>query len=44
MKNNFEKDYNLLPLEDLKRYIDEKGHLPNIPSKEKVPGSIRMFM
>lgn len=32
----FKKDYKLISLEELKRHIEEKGHLPNIPSAETV--------
>lgn len=32
----FEKDYNLLSLEEVERHIKEKGHLPNIPSAKEV--------
>lgn len=32
----FEEDYNLLSLEEVENYIKENGHLPNIPSAEKV--------
>lgn len=30
------KDYNLLPLNDLRRYIIQNGHLPEIPTEEEV--------
>lgn len=30
------KDYNLLPLNDLRHYIIQNGHLPEIPSEEEV--------
>lgn len=32
----FQKDYDLPTLQEVKRYIDEHGHLPNIPSAEEV--------
>ncbi len=32
----FQKDYDLPTLKEVKRYIDEHGHLPNIPSAEEV--------
>jgi len=32
----FKKDYNLMSLVDLQTYIDTKGHLPNIPTAEKI--------
>ncbi|MEL1245099.1 hypothetical protein AAEO56_12545 [Flavobacterium sp. DGU11] len=32
----FAKDYNLLSLKDTEKYILENGHLPNMPSAEKV--------
>ena len=35
--NVFAKDYKLLSLNDLKRYIKEFGHLPEIPSETEVP-------
>lgn len=31
----FKKDYNLMPLKDLQSYIDEKGHLPEVPTTEE---------
>ena len=34
--NVFSKDYKLLSLSDLKRYINEFGHLPDIPSETEV--------
>ena len=34
--NVFAKDYKLLSLSDLKRYINEFGHLPEIPSETEV--------
>ena len=34
--NVFAKDYKLLSLNDLKRYINEFGHLPEIPSETEV--------
>lgn len=32
----FAKDYDLPTLEEIKKHIEEKGHLPNIPSEEEV--------
>lgn len=32
----FEEDYPLLSLKDVERHINEKGHLPNVPSAEEV--------
>lgn len=32
----FNKDYPLLPLEDVKNHIEEKKHLPGIPSEKEV--------
>ena len=32
----FEKEYKLLSLDELQRHIEEKGHLPNIPSAKEV--------
>jgi hypothetical protein len=32
----FEDDYKLLPINKVKRYIDENGHLPDIPSGQDV--------
>jgi hypothetical protein len=32
----FESDYNLLSLEEVEEHINEKGHLPNIPSAKEV--------
>ncbi|WPV01583.1 hypothetical protein SNE26_07325 [Mucilaginibacter sp. cycad4] len=32
----FKKDYRLLPLQDVKRYINKYQHLPEIPSAEQV--------
>lgn len=31
----FKKDYKLMPLQDLQTYIDEKGHLPEVPTTEE---------
>ncbi|WP_144281701.1 hypothetical protein [Chryseobacterium echinoideorum] len=31
----FEKDYKLMPLRDLQSFIDEKGHLPEIPTTDE---------
>lgn len=35
----FANDYDLKPLEEIERYIFEKGHLPNIPSAKEVSES-----
>lgn len=32
----FEKNYNLLPLNEVESYIKENGHLPNVPSATQV--------
>jgi hypothetical protein len=32
----FEDDYELMPLDELKNFIDENGHLPGIPSAGEV--------
>ncbi len=32
----FEKEYELLPINKLRQYIDENGHLPDIPSESNV--------
>ncbi|WP_162627982.1 hypothetical protein [Arcticibacterium luteifluviistationis] len=32
----FDKTYNLMPLSDLKVFIEENNHLPNVPSAEEV--------
>lgn len=32
----FKDDYNLLPLQEVEKHIEEKGHLPNVPSAEEV--------
>lgn len=32
----FEKEYNLLPLNEVERYIEEEKHLPGVPSEEEV--------
>lgn len=32
----FEKDYQLMPLEEVSAYVDQNGHLPNVPSAEEV--------
>ena len=32
----FKEDYDLPTLEEIERYIEEKGHLPNIPSAKEV--------
>ncbi|MCQ9635761.1 hypothetical protein MP477_12410 [Chryseobacterium sp. WG23] len=31
----FEKDYKLMPLNDLARFIDKNGHLPEVPTTEE---------
>ncbi|MGH1383114.1 hypothetical protein [Kordia sp.] len=35
----FKDDYNLLPLNEVEKHINEKGHLPNVPSAEEVAQS-----
>jgi hypothetical protein len=32
----FDKTYRLLPLKDVRSFIDEHGHLPNVPSTEEM--------
>ncbi len=32
----FDKDYNLISIEDLQKYIKENGHLPDMPASEEV--------
>lgn len=32
----FEKDYKLMPLNDVKTFIEDNGHLPNVPSAEEM--------
>lgn len=32
----FKDDYNLLSLKEVEKHIEEKGHLPNVPSAEEV--------
>jgi len=32
----FEKNYELMPLNEVKNFIQKEGHLPNIPSAEKI--------
>lgn len=32
----FEKNYSLMPLKEVESYIEQNGHLPNIPSAEKM--------
>jgi len=32
----FEKDYNLKSLEEVEKFIERNGHLPNMPAGEKV--------
>ena len=32
----FEDDYELLPLEEVGAFIEENGHLPNVPSAQEV--------
>ena len=34
--NVFEKDYNLLSLSELQQFIDDNGHLPEVPSETEV--------
>ncbi len=36
----FEDDYDLLPLDEVEAFIDENGHLPNVPSAEELVGPI----
>lgn len=39
----FAKDYKLMPLKDLQTYIDQKGHLPEIPTtKEAIANGIEL--
>lgn len=38
----FEDDYNLLTLNEVQRFIEENGHLPNIPSAEELTGPINI--
>ncbi|NQU35009.1 MAG: hypothetical protein HQ521_17420 [Bacteroidetes bacterium] len=35
----FEENYNLMPIVDLKNFINTNGHLPNIPPAEKLESS-----
>ena len=35
----FDKDYNLMNLSDLEKYIDKNGHLPDLPSESEVKQS-----
>ena len=32
----FDKDYNLMTLSDLEKYIGQNGHLPDLPSESEV--------
>lgn len=32
----FDSEYSLMPLEEVENYIQENGHLPNVPSAEEV--------
>ena len=32
----FDKEYNLLSLKEVEQHINEKGHLPNVPSAKEV--------
>lgn len=32
----FKKNYRLMPLNIVKQYIDQNGHLPNVPSEKEV--------
>lgn len=32
----FDKNYPLMPLKEVEKYINEKGHLPNIPSTQEI--------
>jgi hypothetical protein len=32
----FEKNYQLMPLKEVEKYINDKGHLPNIPSAQEI--------
>ena len=32
----FRPEYDLMPLEEVEEYIEENGHLPNVPSEEEV--------
>jgi hypothetical protein len=36
----FDKTYKLIPLEELEKYLNENGHLPNIPSAKQVEQNI----
>lgn len=38
----FESDYDLMPLAEVESFIQENGHLPNIPSAEELAGPINM--
>ena len=33
---HLEDDYNLLSLKEVEKHIEEKGHLPNVPSAKEV--------
>lgn len=32
----FKKDYSLMPLNEVKKFIEENGHLPNVPSAKEI--------
>jgi hypothetical protein len=36
----FEDDYTLMPLDELRTFIDENGHLPGIPSAKEVKAGV----
>ena len=38
----FEEDYELLPLDEVKLFITENKHLPNVPSAEELTGPINL--
>ncbi len=40
----FEADYSLMPLTELATYIEENGHLPNVPTAADVDGGRRINM
>ena len=33
---SFEEDYDLMPLDEVDKYIQENGHLPNVPSAKQI--------
>lgn len=39
-----EPGYDLMPLDDLATYIEQQGHLPNVPSAEETSGGKRINM